>query len=378
MKRIAILGSTGSIGTQALDIISRFSDDFEVVALSANSNIDLLEEQVRQFKPQKVSVVDIEGAEALRKRITPKIEVLPGKDSLKEIAALPDVDIVLVAIVGIAGLAPTLAAIEAGKDVALANKESLVTAGSLINKTAKTTGSRIIPVDSEHSAIFQCLQGYSNINEVNKIILTASGGPFREYDKESLKQVTVEDALKHPNWNMGKKITIDSATLMNKGLEVIEAMWLFNVDVDQIEVIIHPQSIIHSMVEFVDGAVLAQMGAPDMRLPILYALTYPNRLPSYINNLDFCEIGKLTFEKPNMELFPCLPLAYKAIKIGGTMPTVLNAANEVAVQKFLDGKLSFIEIQILIEKAMRFHQVIEEPTLEDILETDSETRKLLI
>lgn len=377
MKKVAIIGSTGSIGIQTLDILGRYSDMFEVAALSANENIDILEEQIRSFKPAKVAVVNPEKAEMLRKRITPKVEVLSGSESLKALAAMPDVDIVVMAVVGIAGLEATMAAIEAGKYVALANKESLVTGGSLLMDAARKSGGKIIPVDSEHSAIFQCLSGCADINEVNKIILTASGGPFRNYDKESLKQVSVQDALKHPNWKMGKKITIDSATLMNKGLEVIEAVWLFGVNAEQIQVVIHPQSIIHSMVEYIDGSIIAQMSVPDMRLPILYALTYPQRYPGLVQPLNIIEAGELTFSEPDYELFPCLSLAYKAVKIGGTMPTVLNAANEVAVQKFLDGKISFFEIPMLIEKAMRFHKVIENPSIKDILDVDNDTRKLL-
>lgn len=378
MKRVVILGSTGSIGTQALDIFNRYNEYYEIVAMSTNENIELLEEQARKFKPSKLAVVNPEKAEILRKRISPKIDILSGREALVELASLSDIDTVLIAVVGIAGLEATLAALESGNDVALANKEALVAGGQLVMDTAKRTGSKLIPVDSEHSAIFQCLQGCSNPDNVSKIILTASGGPFRGYDRESLRQVGVSDALKHPKWNMGKKISIDSATLMNKGLEVIEAKWLFNLAVDQIQVIIHPQSIIHSMVEYVDGSIIAQMGVPDMKLPILYAFTYPERLPSMTAPINFLELGGLTFEEPDTSLFPSLSLAYKAIKIGGTMPAVLNAANEVAVQRFLEESISFMELPLIVEKAMKFHQVIQNPTLKDILRADKETRDLLL
>lgn len=378
MKRVVILGSTGSIGTQALDIFNRYNEYYEIVAMSTNENIELLEEQARKFKPSKLAVVNPEKAEILRKRISPKIDILSGHEALVELASLSDIDTVLIAVVGIAGLEATLAALESGNDVALANKEALVAGGQLVMDTAKRTGSKLIPVDSEHSAIFQCLQGCSNPDNVSKIILTASGGPFRGYDRESLRQVGVSDALKHPKWNMGKKISIDSATLMNKGLEVIEAKWLFNLAVDQIQVIIHPQSIIHSMVEYVDGSIIAQMGVPDMKLPILYAFTYPERLPSMTAPINFLELGGLTFEEPDTSLFPSLSLAYKAIKIGGTMPAVLNAANEVAVQRFLEESISFMELPLIVEKAMKFHQVIQNPTLKDILRADKETRDLLL
>jgi 1-deoxy-D-xylulose-5-phosphate reductoisomerase len=378
MKKVAILGSTGSIGTQALELFDHYREYFEVTALSTNENIDLLEEQVRRFKPSKVAVVNFEKAEILKKRLSPRYDVLSGSESLIEIAAMDENDIVLVAVVGIAGLEATLAALEAGKDIALANKETLVAGGSLVIETANRNNCKIIPVDSEHSAIFQCLQGCSSKININKIYLTASGGPFRTYDRDSLKLVTVEDALKHPNWSMGEKVTIDSATLMNKGLEVIEAKWLFNLDIDQIEILIHPQSIIHSMVEYVDGSVLAQMSRPDMRIPILYAFTFPERLPSQVEPINFLECGQLTFAQPDTELFPCLSLAYKALKIGGTMPVVLNAANEVAVKYFLEGRISFVEIPVIVERAMRSHQVIQAPTLRDILRVDNEIRELLV
>ncbi len=376
-KRVAILGSTGSIGTQALDILSLYPERYEIKALGAYQNIDLMAKQVEKYSPDLVVLIDEEKADELRSRVDSKIKVDSGTEALIELAASDNIDIVLIAIVGIAGLKPTIAALNAGKTVALANKEVLVAGGEIVTKLADKTGAKIIPVDSEHSAIFQCLQGCRNIDEVNKIYLTASGGPFRGYKRDDLKRVTPEDALKHPNWNMGKKVTIDSATLMNKGLEVIEAKWLFNLSVDQIDVVIHPQSIIHSMVEFVDGAILAQMGTPDMRIPILYAFTYPERYASNVKRLNLLEMGSLTFEEPDVENFPCLSLAYKAIRIGGTMPAVLNAANEIAVDMFLKEQISFLEIPLVIEKAMKSHQVIENPDIDDILRADSETRELL-
>lgn len=376
-KRVAILGSTGSIGTQALDILSLYPERYEIKALGAYQNIDLMAKQVEKYSPDLVVLIDEEKADELRSRVDSKIKVDSGTEALIELAASDNIDIVLIAIVGIAGLKPTIAALNAGKTVALANKEVLVAGGEIVTKLADKTGAKIIPVDSEHSAIFQCLQGCRNIDEVNKIYLTASGGPFRGYKRDDLKRVTPEDAIKHPNWNMGKKVTIDSATLMNKGLEVIEAKWLFNLSVDQIDVVIHPQSIIHSMVEFVDGAILAQMGTPDMRIPILYAFTYPERYASNVKRLNLLEMGSLTFEEPDVENFPCLSLAYKAIRIGGTMPAVLNAANEIAVDMFLKEQISFLEIPLVIEKAMKSHQVIENPDIDDILRADSETRELL-
>lgn len=374
-----ILGSTGSIGTQALDVLRLYPEQFEIEGLAVHQNIDLLIDQIYEYSPAKVVVADEKKALELKNRVGSKIQVSSGEDALVELAASEDVDIVLVALVGIAGLKPTIAALKAGKTVALATKEVLVAGGEIITKLASESGTTIIPVDSEHSAIFQCLQGCSNVDkEVNKIYLTASGGPFRGYKRDELKRVTVEDALKHPNWKMGPKVTIDSATLMNKGLEVIEAKWLFNLSVDQIDVVVHPQSIIHSMVEFVDGAILAQMGSPDMRIPILYAFTYPERYLTNVERLNLIEMGNLSFEQPDIENFPCLSLAYKAIRIGGTMPAVLNAANEVAVDMFLKGNISFLEIPIIIEKAMKSHQVVKDPEVEDILHADLDTRELLI
>ena len=379
MKRIAILGSTGSIGTQALDILGQYPKEFEIAALSANENIDLLEKQALRFLPAKLGVVVPEKAEILRKRIPLDIEILSGRQALTEIASLPDIDMVLMAVVGISGLEATLAALEAGRDVALANKESLVAGGQLVMDAARRTGARVLPVDSEHSAIFQCLQGIpkSSSPVTRKILLTASGGPFRGFDRESLRHVRVSDALKHPRWNMGKKITVDCATLMNKGLEVIEAKWLFGVGLDRIEVLIHPQSVIHSMVEFLDGSVIAQMGIPDMRLPILYAFTWPERYPTGLPSVNFLELGSLTFEKPDVSLFPSLALAIEAARIGGTMPAVMNAANEVAVGKFLEESITFTDIPRTVERAMKSHRAIFSPSLEDILRADQETRDLL-
>ncbi|HOB20278.1 MAG TPA: 1-deoxy-D-xylulose-5-phosphate reductoisomerase [Candidatus Atribacteria bacterium] len=376
MKKIAILGSTGSIGTQALDIIRRNKAYFKVSALTAYNNIELLKEQIEEFRPERVGVVDAEKAEILKKEIPQNVEVLAGHDALKELASQSDIDMVLVAVVGIAGLEATMAALESGNDVALANKETLVTGGQLVIDAASKTGSRIIPVDSEHSAIFQCLQGADH-QDVRRIVLTASGGPFRGLTPDRLVHVRPEDALIHPNWSMGKKVTIDSATLMNKGLEIIEAKWLFNLSIGQIQVIVHPQSIIHSMVEFKDGSVLAQLGMPDMRIPILYAFSYPRRFESPVQKVDFAKIGMLTFEEPDTESFPCLNLAIKAAQIGGTMPTVLNAANEVAVDRFLNGEIKFTEISLMVQKAMDSHQVIPRPTLADILRVDKETRRML-
>jgi 1-deoxy-D-xylulose-5-phosphate reductoisomerase len=374
VKRIVILGSTGSIGTQALDILSKYPE-FSILALSANDNIDLLAKQALRFRPEIVAVTNSSKAASLKEKLPDDIKVTSGKEALVELATLRKADIILISVVGISGLEATLAAIQSGKDIALANKETLVAGGQLVMEAAKRSGSKILPVDSEHSAIFQCLQGTADQKAVDKILLTASGGPFRGFDYESLKKVTVEDALKHPRWSMGRKISIDSATLMNKGLEVIEARWLFDVRPEQMEVLVHPQSIVHSMVQFVDGSVLAQLGATDMRLPILYALSWPNRLQADLPLIDFVKLGSLTFEKPDFETFPCLPLAYEALKIGGTMPAVLNAANETAVEMFLQSAIDFIEIPKLIEKSMIVHKTKLNPTLEDILQADQESRE---
>lgn len=375
-KIISILGSTGSIGTQTLDVVKK-NKDMLVYGLTTNSNIELLEEQIEIFKPQKVAVMDKDKAIELANRLKNNglnIEVLNGIDGLIEIATLPEVDTVVTSVVGMIGLIPTLKAIESGKNIALANKETLVTAGEIVMDAANKKGVTILPVDSEHSAIFQCLQGNKK-ESVEKIILTASGGPFRSKPKDYLNNVTVEEALAHPNWDMGKKISIDSATMMNKGLEVIEAKWLFDLDIKQIDVIVHPQSIIHSMVEFKDASIMAQLGQPDMRGPIQYALTYPDRYESDIKRLDFTKCQDLTFEKADYEKFPCLQYAFDAIKIGGTMPAVLNAANEVAVEAFLNRKILFTDIGEIIHDTMKNHICINEPTLEQILESDRWARE---
>ena len=369
MKNIAIIGSTGSIGTQTLDIV-RDSEDMCVVALAAGNNIERLIKQVREFKPKIVAVWKEDKALELKEALSEfNIRIVYGMDGLVEVATFEEADIVVTAIVGMIGIKPTIEAIKAGKDIALANKETLVTAGHIIMPLAKEKGVSILPVDSEHSAIFQCLQGEQN-REIHKLIITASGGPFRGRTYEELKDVTVEDALKHPNWSMGKKITIDSATLVNKGLEIIEAKWLFNVEPEQIEVVVQPQSIIHSMVEFVDGAVKAQLGTPDMKLPIQYALTYPNRrfLPG--ERLDFSKMTGIIMEMPDRKVCKGLDFAYQAIRTGGTMPTVLNAANECAVARFLNKDIKFLQIYDMIAACMNAHTVIDNPSFEQILETE--------
>lgn len=374
MKRLSILGSTGSIGTQTLEIV-RCNEDIEVVALSAGSNIELLEKQAREFKPELICVYDEEKAKELSVKIADlNIKVVSGMEGLIETAVIESADIVLTAVVGMIGIKPTIAAIKAHKDIALANKETLVTAGHIIMKLAKECRVKILPVDSEHSAIFQSLQGNKQ-SQVSKIILTASGGPFRNSTLEELKNVTVEAALKHPNWSMGKKITIDSSTMVNKGLEVMEARWLFDVDYDNIDVVIQPQSLIHSMVEYVDGGIMAQLGTPDMKLPIQYALYYPDRKYLGGERVDFAKIGSITFLKPDTEKFRGFALAYKAGRIGGTMPTIYNAANEYAVAKFLNREIKFLEIAELIEKAMEGHKVTENPSLEQILEAEKEAHE---
>lgn len=372
MKNIAILGSTGSIGTQTLDIVSK-NNDLKVVVLTANSNIELLEEQVRQFMPEIVCVYDEKKAMEFKNNIADlPIKVVVGMDGLISAATHEDAHIVVTAVVGMIGIRPTIAAIKAGKDIALANKETLVTAGHIIIPLAKEYNVNIYPVDSEHSAIFQCLNGEKR-SQVEKIILTASGGPFRGKTTEELKNVTVENALKHPNWSMGKKITIDSSTMANKGLEVIEAKWLFDVDFDDIMVLIQPQSLIHSMVEFKDGSVMAQLGTPDMRLPIQYALYYPERRFLDGKRVNFYEISSITFEKPDMDTFKALKLAYDAGRRGGSMPVVFNAANELAVSMFLDRKISYLTIADIIEYAMENHKYIDNPSLEQILEAEEWT-----
>ena len=378
MKKITILGSTGSIGTQTLDVIRKNKDKFEVVAISANSSVDLLLEQILEFNPKYVAVYNEESANKLKNMIPNNIdiEVLSSMEGLVKICELKEVDVVLTAVVGMIGLVPTMAAIKARKTIALANKETLVTAGEIVMEEAKKNNVEILPVDSEHSAIFQCLNGERK-KDVEKIILTASGGPFRGKKKEELINVTKNQALKHPNWDMGRKISIDSSTLMNKGLEVIEAKWLFDVDVEDIDIVVHPQSIIHSMVSFKDSSVMAQLGCPDMRLPIEYALTYPGRSETDFERLDLAKIATLTFEKPDMETFPCLKLAFKVLRLGGTYPTVLNAANEVLVNEFLEDKIGFYDIPYYIERSLEQHNNRSNPTLEDILEADKETRQFL-
>lgn len=374
MKHLSILGSTGSIGTQTLDVV-RNNDDIKVVGISAGSNIELLEKQAREFQPEIVCVYDEEKAKELKTKISDlDIKVVSGMDGLIEVATVKSADIVLTAVVGMIGIRPTLEAIYAHKDIALANKETLVTAGHIIMREAKEYNVKILPVDSEHSAVFQSLQGNKH-SQVSKIILTASGGPFRNSTMEELKNVTVEQALKHPNWSMGRKITIDSSTMVNKGLEVMEAKWLFDVDYDQIDVVIQPQSLIHSMVEYVDGGIMAQLGTPDMKLPIQYALYYPDRRFLGGERVDFAKIGSITFMKPDLEKFKGFKLAYDAGRTGGTMPTIYNAANELAVSKFLNREIQYLEIADFIEQAMESHKVIENPTLEQILEAEKEAHE---
>ncbi len=369
MKKIAILGSTGSIGTQTLDIV-REQGDIEVVAIAAGSNITALEKQIREFMPKLACVYDEKKAEELRiKTADLSVQIVSGMDGLLEVATIAESEILVTAIVGMLGIRPTIAAIKAGKKIALANKETLVTAGHLIIPLAKEYQVPILPVDSEHSAIFQSLQGNDG-NEIAKILLTASGGPFRGRTREELTNIQVEDALKHPNWSMGRKITIDSSTLVNKGLEVMEAKWLFGVDLDQIEVVVHPQSVIHSAVEYQDGAVIAQLGTPDMRLPIQYALYYPKRRPMSGKRLDLFALGNLTFERPDTKTFRGLALAYQAMQQGGNVPTIYNAANEKAVALFLDRKISYLAITELIEECMGQIAFIDHPDLEQILETE--------
>ena len=370
MRKISILGSTGSIGTQTLEVVEVL-DNIKVMAITGNSNIRLLEEQARKFQPELVAVMDEKNAETLKVRLSDlDIRVVSGMDGLVEAATYEGVDTVVTSVVGNVGLKPTFEAIRAGKNIALANKETLVSAGQLVMDLAKKHNIKIYPVDSEHSAIFQSLQGNEG-NKIERILLTASGGPFRGKKREELLNVTAADALKHPNWSMGNKITIDSATLMNKGLEVMEAKWLFGVDVDQIEVLVHPQSIVHSAVEYEDGAIVAQLGEPDMRVPIQYALTYPQRVKNPFPRVDFTQRNNLTFDKPDMETFKCLSLAYRALKTGGTLPAVLNGANEVAVARFLKGDITFLQIPELIEQTMDAYTVKVEYTLEDLLEADA-------
>ena len=370
-KRLIILGSTGSIGTQALEV-ARDNKDIEIVGLAAKGSVDMVENQVREFNPKYVAMYDESAAAVLKERLVDlPVAVYSGMDGLLELSHKEDYDILLTAIVGMIGIRPTIEAINSGKDIALANKETLVTAGHIIMPLAKEKGVQILPVDSEHSAIFQSLQG--NPKKIKRILLTASGGPFRGRTRDEMKEVTVADALKHPNWSMGRKITIDSATMVNKGLEVMEAKWLFDVDYDQIQVVVHPESILHSAVEYVDGAVIGQMGVPDMKLPIQYALYYPDRMPMHGNELDLFKVGTMNFMAPDMDTFYGLKLAIKAGKRGGSLPTVYNAANERAVALFLDNKIKFLEIAELIEKCMDNHKVIDNPSLDEILNAEQET-----
>ena len=376
MKKIAILGSTGSIGTQTLEV-ARENGDLQITALATGSNIELLEKQIREFHPGLVAVWKEEKAKELKDRVKDlDVKVVCGMDGLLEVATEPSSEILVTAIVGMIGIRPTIAAMKAGKDIALANKETLVTAGHIIIPLAKECNVQILPVDSEHSAIFQCLNG-EHRSQLKKILLTASGGPFRGKKKEELKHVQVEDALKHPNWSMGRKITIDSATLVNKGLEMMEARWLFGVEPKDIQIVVQPKSIIHSMVEFVDGAVIAQLGTPDMKLPIQYALYYPDRKYLPGDRLDFWSLNQITFEKPDMENFPGLKLAFDAAAAGGSMPTVYNAANERAVAKFLDRKIGFLDIPEIISECMAAHKVVGAPTVEQILETEVATYDMI-
>ena len=393
-KKIVLLGSTGSIGTQTLQVAQHL-DSVRILAVAANRNVTLLEQQIRRFHPALCAVYDESVAKDLRTRVQDTaVRVVSGMDGLMEAAVLPEADMVVAAMVGSIGLRPVLAAIRSGKDIALANKETLVTAGSIVMREIADNSVRILPVDSEHSAIFQCLHaiGSKNVSAdtradgnagrdegtVKRILLTASGGPFYGKSREELQTVTAEQALRHPNWDMGGKITIDSATLMNKGLEVIEAKWLFDVEPEQIEVVVHRESIVHSMVEFCDNSVIAQMGVPDMRIPIQLALTYPKRLESVVPAVDFTNYPSLTFGQPDCETFRCLALAYSALHTGGTMPAAMNAANEAAVDAFLRGRLSFLEIAELVEEAMNAHRPVESPTLDDIFETDRWAREFLM
>ena len=376
MKKIAILGSTGSIGVNALDVVSKNPEQLEVVALAAGRNLEVLKGQIERFRPKIVSVLDKEHAGRLKamfgKASLP--DILWGEEGARSVASAPGADMVLSAIVGAAGLVPTLEAIEAGKDIALANKETLVTAGPLVVERARSRGVRIIPVDSEHSAVFQCIEGNSE-KSVGRVILTASGGPFLRASRTELETVRISDALNHPNWKMGRKITIDSATMMNKGLEVIEARWLFGVDYERIDVVIHPQSIVHSLVEFIDGSVLAQLGLPDMRGPISYALFYPERMPGGFPPFDLSKVGRLEFQPPDLERFPCLRLGYEAGRAAGTMPAVMNAANEVAVNAFLEEKIPFQSIARVIEEVMSRHAPADVSSLEAVLEADAQARR---
>ena len=377
-KNIAILGSTGSIGKNALRVIEALGSDYNVTAISANSNVDLLASQAKKFQPELISLANPENYNSLKEQLKDfKGKILTGQKSLIDIATLDKVDIVITAVVGAAGLPAVMAAAKKGKTLAIANKEPFVIAGEMLTKTAKKNNADIIPVDSEHSAIFQCLQS-GNINEVNKIILTASGGPFRKLSPDQIESVTLQQALEHPTWNMGPKITIDSATMMNKALEVIEARWLFDMPAETMEVLIHPESIVHSLIEFVDGAVIAQLGTPDMCLPIQYALTYPARAAGIARHLELDKLGKLTFSKPNLETFPALSLGFEVARTGGSAAVVFNAANEIAVQEFLAGRIKFVSIVELVEHCLNKHNVKTSLTLEELLEADAWARKEVV
>lgn len=374
VKYISILGSTGSIGTSALDVVAAHPEHFQIIGLTANENIDMLEQQIQTFQPRIVSVSTKELANTLRSRISTQTKVVYGEDGLIEVATHPNTNLVLTSVVGVAGLLPTIEALKAKKDIAIANKETLVAAGHIVTELAKKNDCRLIPVDSEHSAIFQCLNGENN-KEIEKLIVTASGGAFRDKTREEMKLLKAKDALKHPNWLMGAKLTIDSATLLNKGFEVMEARWLFDVPYEKIDVMIHKESIIHSLVELVDGSIMAQLGAPDMRMPIQYAFHYPSRLASSFKKLNLLEIGSLHFEKPNLEKFPCLHYAYESGKIGGTTPAVLNAANEIANALYLQDKISFFDIEKTIYSALESHHNIANPSLEEVLAADQWARQ---
>ena len=375
-RKIILLGSTGSIGTQTLDVV-RNNADLEVIGLAANRNVELIEHQIRQFRPKFAAMFDPAAAADLRTKVSDlPVKVYEGMDGLLEMVTRPEADTVLTAVVGMIGIRPTIEAIKSGKDIALANKETLVTAGHLITQLAREYHVQILPVDSEHSAIFQSLNGEPK-RRLEKILLTASGGPFRGMKREQLETITVKEALKHPNWSMGPKVTIDSASLVNKGLEVMEARWLFDVRLDQIQVIVQPQSIIHSMVQYCDGAVIAQLGVPDMKLPIQYALFYPDRMPMTEDRLDFFKLGSISFEKPDTDTFKGLDLAYQAAGTGGSMPTVFNAANEMAVKHLLSGKIRFLEIYDMITDAMEHHKTIADPTVDEILQAETETYEYL-
>lgn len=375
MKKITILGSTGSIGINALDVIGKNPKKFKIQALAAGGNVRVLAGQIQKFKPEVVAVRSREDALNLKNLTgTSRTKILYDEPGIEEVAAYPSSDIVVSAISGAAGLKPTIAAIEAGKDIALANKETMVVAGHIVTEKARKNKVRILPVDSEHSAIFQCLSGQDK-DLLRRIILTASGGPFLNLSRQELKKVTLQQALKHPRWKMGKKITIDSASLMNKGLEVIEAKWLFDVDISHIDVVIHPQSVVHSLIELIDGSVLAQLGIADMRIPIAYALTYPKRIINDLPLLDLAAAGRLDFQPPDMKKFPCLALAYEAGQAGGSMPAVMNAANEEAVSAFLEQKITFSDLPKVIEKVMALHDVVKNPSLPDVIAIDGESRK---